>query len=108
MPRYILIDSYSGYIFGDTAEMSAFSDTDQTPIDAARVLDESIGEHGRSYEFVTADPRDTSTYYAVYRADIGGSEAVTNITDGQDREMIEAVERDCKLVGYVLTTQAEG
>jgi hypothetical protein len=28
---------------------------------AARLLDDSIGEHGRKYEFINYDPRDTRT-----------------------------------------------
>lgn len=102
MPRYILIDNYSGYIFGDTADLDGWNDTERTPVDAARLLDESIGELGREYTLIGHNPRDTSTGYHVYRADVDGSDAVTVVTDGQDREVIEAVERDCEYVGYVI------
>jgi len=91
MPRYILIDRATGHIFGDTADFAANADLD--PLDAARLLDEGIREHGHLYVYV---PRlDHDVTYDVYRADIGGSEAVGAITDGQSREMIDAVERDC-------------
>ena len=95
MTRYILIDSNSGYIFGDSADFAA-GNSDLTPTEAARLMDESIGEHGREYRELSSVPRDTRTGYAVYRA-----EAVPVVQDGQDREMIEAVERDCEFVAFV-------
>lgn len=101
MPRYILIDNNSGYIFGDSADFAAGNQSDLTPTEAARLMDESIGEHGREYRELSSVPRDTRTGYAVYRADINGSEAVPVVQDGQDREMIEAVERDCEFVAFV-------
>lgn len=104
MPRYILIDSNSGYIFGDTADYAAGADLAQSahfnPVEAARLLDESIGEYGRAY-VETGRPRDTRTGYHVYRADMDGSDAVPVVWDGQDQETIEAVERDCEYVGFV-------
>lgn len=100
MARYILIDSNSGYIFGDTADYLGGRDPGSMS-EAARLLDESIGEHGRRYEELSRNPRSTQTGYDVYRADIDGSEAVTVVQDGQDQEMIEAVERDCQYVGFV-------
>jgi hypothetical protein len=101
MPRYILIDNNSGYIFGDSADFAAGNQSDLTPTEAARLMDESIGEHGREYRELSCMSRDTRTGYAVYRADINGSEAVPVVQDGQDREMIEAVERDCEFVAFV-------
>lgn len=108
MARYILIDSNSGYIFGDTADFAANRQSDITSIsDAARMLDESIGEYGRSYSELSRNPRSTQTGYHVYRADINGSEAVPVVQDGQDQEMIEAVERDCEYVGFVACHSAQ-
>lgn len=102
MARYILIDSYSGYIWGDTADLPGFDASapagDEAIIQAARLVDESIGESGRAYEYRRSDPRTSETYYRVYRAD----EALPVIEDGQDSEMIEAVERDCEFVGVVM------
>lgn len=97
--RYIIQDAYTGYIWGDSAEAP------ETIIDACKMLDNSIGEFERTYEEV---PRLSSECgYIVYRADINGSEAVPVVQDGQDREIIEAVERDCQLLGYVEFTQQE-
>lgn len=105
MPRFILIDHNSGYIFGDTADYLAGQDVGTlTPMLAAKLLDQSIGEHGRTYEECGPNYRPSSedNAYYVYRADIDGSEAVCLVEDGQDQEMIEAVERDCELVAVVL------
>lgn len=106
MPRYILIDDHSGYIFGDTADLPSAASGDMTPARAAQALDESLGEHGRSYEEHGPGYRpDGVMAYHVYRADVGGSEAVPIVQDGQDSEMIRAVERDCVKVA-VVTCQA--
>lgn len=109
MARYILIDSNSGFIWGDTATLPAFDggapDCEEAIVSAARVLDESVGSNGREYEYRSRDPRTSESYYRVYRADVDGSEAVPVIEDGQDGEMIEAVERDCEFVGVVVLTE---
>ena len=39
-----------------------------------------------------------SNGYYVYRADIDGAEAVPVVMDGQDKDTIEAVLRDCRPV----------
>lgn len=113
MPRYILIDSNSGFIFGDTAQFERklrpfisedckVGGSEMSPTQAARVLDEeTVGEFGRSYIEHSRIPSDTRSGYAVYRADVNGSDAVAAIIDGQDQEMIEAVERDCEFVCFV-------
>ena len=99
MARYILIDRHTGYIFGDSADIDGRIVTG-TPCEVARALDESIGVH---WNGAAADYSETNRYvvdatYDVYRADIDGSEAVPVIVDGQDREMIKAVERHCRFV----------
>ena len=99
MGRYIFIDSNSGYIWGDSAEFATESTDDLAEL--ARILDESIGEADRTYLVHSVDPRTTATGYHVYRADVRGSEQVGNIHDGQDQEMIDAVERDCEYEGFV-------
>lgn len=98
--RFIIIDTYSGYIWGDSADFDAGNPDGSTDdiCEACRRLDHSIGEFERDYQEVSDEPHNG---YAVYRADINGSEAVGNIHDGQDPEMIEAVVRDCEFVGYV-------
>jgi hypothetical protein len=95
MPRYILIDNNSGYIWGDSADFAAHIQSDLEPIEAARTLDASLGATGAYWETNSTDPH---TCYHVYRADVAGSEAVPVISDGQDQEMIDAVERDCKYI----------
>lgn len=113
--RLILIDNNSGYINGDTADLPQYtlagaefpmtqSDL-QLPADAilaARWMDEGMWlEFGRSYEFLSRAPHDTSTGYLVYRADVGGSDAIPVVQDGTNQETINAVERDCEFLGYV-------
>ena len=86
--RLILIDNYSGYIFGDY--------TGACLTEAARMIDADNGEYGRTYTVHSRAPRDTRNGYHVYRA-----EQVPVITDGQDPEIIGAVERDCEFMGFV-------
>jgi len=102
MPRYILIDSYSGYIFGDTADYLNGHDFISI-VEAAQLLDASIGKYGLRYEELDRNPGTGQTGYDVYRADIGGSDVVPIVHDGQNQETIETVERDCEYVGFVLT-----
>lgn len=106
MARFILIDQHSGYVFGDTSDFAATRQSDLTPIQAARILDESIGEYGRSY--VEHGPRSAASMvqsggYFVYRADVRSSEGVPVVQDGQNQETIEAVHQDCQLVAFVET-----
>lgn len=100
MPAYIIQDAYSGYIWGDTRDIDGESKTFQNIVDACQGLDLAVGcDEGRTYQQV---PRLRSNDgYIVYRVDIDGSEAVPVVMDGQDQETIEAVARDCQLVGYV-------
>ena len=105
--RLILIDNASGYIFGDTADFAANQQSDITDIvDAARMLDESLGECGRRYTAMRYSPRSSSPGYGVYRADVDGAEAVPVVLDGQDWETIEAVMRGCAYQGFVLCEDA--
>jgi hypothetical protein len=106
MARYILIDNGSGYIFADSADLEGKIFTG-TPVEFVAAFDASLGEHGREYEELGHNPRDTSTGYHVYRADIDGSEAVPVVQDGQDKETIEAVEQSCRYEGFVRCHRAE-
>ena len=112
--RLILIDKTSGLIFGDTANylMARLSDWRENNSDddsdaqrlailAARLLDESIGEHGNEYGFYNEGPRDIPSGYLVYRADFNGSDVLPVVTDGKSKHMIAAVQRDCRLEGVV-------
>lgn len=105
MFRYIFIDNNSRHIFGDTADFAAGQEIDSIT-DAARLLDESIGEHGHSYQEhdhvkAKADASTSTTGYHVYLAEVCGCEAVPVIKDGQDPEMVEAVESGCEYAGFV-------
>lgn len=120
MARYILIDNASGYIWGDSADLdgkiwngdfinaNGDLDHDASPIGFARALDLRVdpsGTSGREYEEVSRHTlAGNETGYHVYRADVGGSEAVAVVQDGQDRDMIEAVERDCQYVTSIKIT----
>jgi hypothetical protein len=98
MARYILIDNASGYIWGDSADLGGKIFVG-TPVEFAAALDASIGAPGREYEETSRRALGSQEAgYHVYRADIGGSEAVPLIQDGKDKEMIEAVVRDCEYV----------
>ena len=99
MARYILICSESGYIFGDSADITGGATS--TPAQVAAALDASIGLHDRTYSELHAPPSDGRTGYLVYRADIDGSEVVPLVHDGQDRDTIEQVERLCEYVCFV-------
>lgn len=101
--RLILIDNHSGHIFGEFAGngYTGNFDLDVCLAEAAAHVDAQNGEQGRIYTVTRGNPRTTQTGYHVYRADVRGSEQVPAITDGQDQEMIDAVERDCEYLGFV-------
>lgn len=100
MPRYILIDNYSGFIWGDSADLQGRI-FQGAPIEFAKALDESIGATGRVYEMQWNKPHDIRSGYHVYRADVNGSEAVPVVTDGEDQDMIDAVTRDCQYECFI-------
>ena len=106
MARYILIDNNSGYIFADSADLNGKIFVG-TPEEFAQAFDESIGEAGRTYELIGHAPHTTETGYHVYRVDVGGSEAVPVVWDGQDKETIKAVQRDCDYEGFIRIGSAE-
>ena len=100
MARYILIDNCSGFIWGDSADLNnkIFAGT---ALEFAKALDESIGEHGRTYEEQNRPDASNQIGYHVYRADIDGSDAVTIVRDGQDQETIDAVTESCRYEGFI-------
>src|SRR6184192_4420416 len=108
MAAYILIDNCSGYIWGDTRDINGHSIECESPAEACRVVDESLGEYDQEYREVhRSELAANQTGYHVYRVDVRGSEAVTVITDGREREQIDAVERDCKYVASFACEDAE-
>lgn len=106
MPRFILIDSNSGYVFGDSADIAG-QIVNGTPCEVARALDASLGSEGTGYtEMGTSAVRSGLSGYLVYRADIDGSEAVPVVQDGQDADTIAEVERLCDLDCFVAVERA--
>jgi len=102
MPRYILIDNNSRYIFGDTADFNGEIYAASGPEDAARELDERVvKEYGRTYTLYTEEPSLEVDGYWVYRADVRGSEAVPLVDDGRSQKMTNDVVRNCEFVGFV-------
>lgn len=107
MPRYILVDRNSGFIWADTASLPGWDESGQDPIDAARLIDEHIGAPGREYEFFrgTLGAPDGDGY-CVWRVDAAerGIPVLPVVTDGQDRETIAAVTLR-EYVGYIHITE---
>lgn len=98
MTRYILIDSNSGYVWGDTADLDG-SARDETPEDAARRLDKNVGGRdawNHAYTFHHSG-RPHGNGYFIYRA----AESFPIVADGQSAETIRAVQRDCAYLGFV-------
>lgn len=114
MPRLIIIDSHTGYIWGDSADIphdyataAGFDSSGNTGPDniiaACRALDLSIGGNRPAYEYVSdRNPRALNGQdgYIVYHDNVSG-DAVANIHDGQDPAVIEAVTTQCPIVGVV-------
>lgn len=110
--RIVLIDSCSGYIWGDSADLDGriFSQDDAYAIREdgdfalayAEALDRSIGGAPRTYAYGNASTaRDGVTGYRVFRADIDGSEAVGVVHDGQNKDTIDAVIENCPEIGFI-------
>ena len=101
MARYILIDNNSGFIFGDTKNMNC-SRSFKTPAEAAKMLDESIGEPASEYVEIYGD-HDTSgkSGYSVYSVD--DIEDMTEVEDGTDQATIDKFCRKCERVCFVET-----
>ena len=91
MTRYILIDHHTGYIWGDSYDFNA-TPTDYK--DAARLLDESLGDGPYKYEYCYQTDIDKT--YDVYDADDG-----LVITDGQDQDQIDAVLEHSRFINSV-------
>ncbi|MEK4031613.1 hypothetical protein WOC76_21465 [Methylocystis sp. IM3] len=110
--RLILMDNNSGYICGDTAVYLAGSpewrdnaesrrEAETLSLLASRLLDEGNGVHGRSYEFMGANPHVTSSGYHIYRADVSGVDVIPIVRNGRDGAIINAVAANCHYIGFV-------
>lgn len=102
----ILIDTNSGYIWGDTRDLAGYDasyaaalrDMDAAAKYAAATLDRDVGTEADEYKI---DNRGAPDSYNIYRVDINGSEALPLVGDGQDQETINAVKRECAYVATV-------
>ena len=101
MARYIFIDRYSSYIWGDSANIGGKIVTG-TPCEVAEALDKSVGEVQYKHYWETRKS-DADATYDVYRVDIDGSEQVGII--GQNEELIDAVKRDCEYVTSIARSE---
>jgi hypothetical protein len=118
--RIILIDQYSGYIYGDSADYEGGLFTlddarqlypDMDPHSAhdfalayADALDRHIGGERRRYEW--AHDSDGQSGYIAYTT---GDDIVGVIHDGQSRQEIDAVERDCpRISGKIIWKTQDG
>ena len=93
MTRYIIVESNSGFVWGDAHAGDIVS--------ACRAVDQDISAEPREYEELGHDPRDTSGYYIVH--DAAGSDVA--VDDGQDHGLIAAVSA-LPVAGYVRSTAA--
>jgi hypothetical protein len=89
MPKYIMIDNCSGFVWG-TAE-------GETPADACAALDRTIGEYNREYEERARPSGVNEDGYFVH--DAGGFEWPADV-DGTDEALVDAVSA-LPLVAYV-------
>lgn len=106
--RLIAIDNHSGYIFGDSADINGTIWAGEDVTDFLAAMEASFGEYGGTYEAVPRrDLASNESGYHVYRADVCGGEAVRVIDNGQDRDLIAAVIRDCEYVGTFRCVEAE-
>jgi hypothetical protein len=103
MARYIFIDQNSGYIWGDSADIDGKIVTG-TPVEVVTALDASLEEDPDRFEYWQTYKSDAERTYDVYRADVGGSDAIGPIRDGTDHETIEAVLRNCEYVTSIVRT----
>jgi hypothetical protein len=96
MARFILIDNYSDYIFGDSDDLNGQIFTG-TYLEFATALGQSNcdGEYG--YEDAPFPSECDDVGYHVYRV----IDRIPVVTDVTDRETIDAVKRNCEYLGFV-------
>lgn len=108
MQRYILIDNYSGYVWGDSSDLNGAVFTG-TIEEYAAALDKSIDASAavdRSYVMQTRPDADEQGYL-IYLADADGGDSFPVMQNGQDDETIEAIRRDCKYLGFLRFVPSE-
>jgi hypothetical protein len=89
MTHYVLIDHYTGYVWGE-------ADADD-PITACVKVDQEIDRTPREYEYRRLDG---DSGYHVYEAPADWKE----VDDGQSRAEIERVTSTCRKIAEVKTT----
>ncbi len=107
--RFILVDSSSDEVSGDTSKFAAgwpelTSDNDNLGSlcrAAAQLLDESKGEPSSRYEFTSFEPSDKASGYFVFMANEKASDTL-----GKESPSIYEVLTQCSYVGYVVRSQA--
>lgn len=102
MTRYIIVDNYTGFIWGDSVD---FPKEPDDILSVCRMLDDEIGsyEHGITYEKVSYFNGEFG--YLVYDASIPNGNKIPTSYDGQDQEIIDTVTNNCTLLGYVAREQ---
>ena len=94
MPRFILIDNHSGFVWGEAIA--------ETPAEACREVDEALGEHGRTYA-EAFELASTETGYHVHQAPAD----FPALEDGTDDDTIAAVDALPRVAVIRCTRQAE-
>lgn len=88
MTHYVLIDNYSGYVWGE-ADAS-------DPVEACAKVDRGIGGEGREYE-VARIGNSTDSGYHVFEAPADWEP----VDDGQSQNEIDRVDSLCRKVAEV-------
>lgn len=118
MTRLIIQEARSGFLWADSAlfqpahcadyRAGGFDPngpcSDANILAAVRTMQWEIGDPDQQWEIVSrhnAHILAGRDGYLVWGVDVNGSDAVAAIQDGQDRDMIRAVERGCELVAVV-------
>lgn len=94
MTHYVLMDNYSGYIWGEADAAD--------PIEACRIVDRDVGGEEREYEEARLGDSTVNGYH-VFEAPAGW----TAVDDGQRQSEIERVGSQCRKVAEVVFRTVE-
>lgn len=98
--HYVIVDNHSGYIWGYTADVNGKTIPCQSAIEAAKVIDESMGEHGRLYEEVSRLASNETGYHIYQVPEHDGKEVVV-IQKEQHESTTDPSLWGCELVATV-------
>jgi hypothetical protein len=105
MPRYILIDTRSGLVSGDTGTIDNLAHSAASPIEAARlVTDQNEHQADRTFEDIGREQADGRHGYLVYQP----SDHFPYAFAGAGGDVIGRVKRECQFVGTVLVREPVG